>query len=551
MKKIFITLIASVLFLSTLTAKAYDVDTHFYGTYSLARFAGIRHEIAVKIATGAQWMDESYISDPLSMIILPDVGVKKRRLLHFPGSRMANKLTIDTLPTFLDPSSGIKLKTFTETEADHEFATEMFTEGLMEGNLMKASTGLHTLEDSFAHAGTIAELGHAHFWHTPDRPYIDEASVEKYFKMCRSVLKAMVAIRSLLPNSAIDTSVKFSSDAANYQLDGDQLADIYTQLPDVKKAVSRKILNDPAFVQFALNDVFKRARKAEYLQNGYESYLNSFNAGEDTYQAASSVAKSLPPAMINIESILKDTGRTSLSADYIISMGGMSEFVSRVIRDLLVGIVPRPLDVYHRFEKEEDGPIWIKEMELRVGNMRALIKRLYNRDIYFVANNTNNMKGYLSEMTLEQTANPLYPRSNGVTEYVTYSLNEKNQFNQQIFSFLFPKVATHLNGNKEKMAQLAQMVLIAQEAANGDKTIIDTSTGLISAGWNAIKNFTGFSDTATVLKLSHDDIYNSHLVPHSNNRFFAVPNLLRGQIEKRVFKPVLTEQQANELINRK
>lgn len=109
-------------------------------------------------------MDESYISDPLTMILLPDVGIKKRRLLHFPGSRLASKMTQNTLPLLTDPSSGTKLKIFTETEADHEFASELFTEGLMEGNLMKASAGLHTLQDSFAHAGTIAELGHAHFW---------------------------------------------------------------------------------------------------------------------------------------------------------------------------------------------------------------------------------------------------------------------------------------------------------------------------------------------------------------------------------------------------
>lgn len=546
-KKNFISsLLGSLLLLTSLQSQAYDVDTHFYGTYSLARFAGIRHEVAAKIATAAQWMDESYISDPLSMIILADVGIKKRRLLHFPGSRVANKLTVSTLPTILDPSSGVKLKTFTETEADHEFATEMFTEGLMEGNLMKAATGLHTLEDSFAHAGTIAELGHAHFWHHPDRPYVDEASVEKYFLMSRSVLKAMVAIRSLLPMSGIDTSIKFSPENPNYKLNGDQLADIYTQLPDVRKAISRKILNEPEFVDFALNNVFARALKANYLNNGYQSYLKNYKPGDDAYQAGESVFKSLPPQMINISEIYKDNGRhPNPDADYILSMAG--NLTTKVIRDLFTGIVPQPLNVYHRFEKEEDGPIWIKELDLRVGNMRALIKRLYNTDVYFVANNTNNEAGYIQELTLQPQAKPVLPQPNGVSDYITYTLKEKNQFNQSIFRFLFPKLSEKIKGNTDAVAELAQLVLIAKESANGEKTIIERSTGILNSGLNLIKNLPGLSDLPALKKLATEDVMSSRLIPNTKNLYYAVPELLQKQISLGVFKPLITDTQVKGL----
>src|SRR5436190_1962198 len=55
----------------------------------MARYAGIKHEVAVKIALSAQWMDESFISDPTSMLILPIGGVHKRRLLHFPAERQS------------------------------------------------------------------------------------------------------------------------------------------------------------------------------------------------------------------------------------------------------------------------------------------------------------------------------------------------------------------------------------------------------------------------------------------------------------------------------
>ncbi|MBY0555351.1 hypothetical protein K2P97_12535 [bacterium] len=529
---------------SSLTAQAYDLDTHFYGTYSMARFAGIRHEVATKIATGVQWMDESYISDPLSMIILPDVGVKKRRLLHFPGSRLASKMTVSTLPSFLDPSSGVKLKSFTETEADHEFATEMFTEGLMQGDLMKASAGLHTLEDSFAHAGTIAELGHAHFWHHPDRPYVDDQSIAKYFKMCRSVLRAMVAIRSLLPMSAVDTELQFGP-IPNYKLNGDLLADIYVEMPQVKAAISRKILNEPSFVRFALDFVFDRAQKVNYIKPGYQKYLGNFAPGQDAYDAASSIAKTLPPEMINIEAIMKDSGRPNLSAEYIISMGGMSEFAMRVIRDLLSGIVPRPMDAYHRFEKEEDGSVWIKELDLRVANMRSLIFELYGKDIFFVKNNTGNEKGYLKEMLRQPEANTVLPASNGKTEYVTYTLNEKVRFNHMIFTFLFPKLAFYLKNDIEGVNDL---IIQAQKELSEDQSYMDKLGGITSFLGSAIKLKMGGVSFIESIKIAREDIGSGRLIPNEFNKFYVVPTLLRRQIDRGVFKPLLTNQQVDQYI---
>lgn len=525
-------------------AYSYDLDTHFYGTYATARFAGIRHEVALKIATATQWMDESYISDPVSMILLPEVGVKKRRLLHFPGSRLANKLTVDTLPTFLDPSSGTRLRTFTETEADHEFATEMFTEGLMEGNLMKTAAGLHTLQDSFAHAGTISELGHAHFWHHPDRPFVDTQSVEKYFKMSRSVLRAMVAIRSVLPASAIDMNVKFS-DTPNYQLNGDRLADIYENLPDVKATVSRRILNDPRYVTFALDNVFKRAHTARYVGDGYQSYLGNFTSGQDTYQAAASVIKSLPPQMIDLRSVMRDSGYPSdLSSDYILSMGGLSEFLNRAVMNLLTGIVPRPLDAYHRFEKEEDGPLWIKELDLRVANMRAMVHKLFQKDIFFVENNSKGEAGFIKEMTRNPEANPKYPRTQGA-ELVSYSLDEKNKFNYMIFSFLFPKTTDYL---KDDLTKATEIILEANSMLKKDMSYAAKLRGAVNLILNHLRSGTQ-ANFIQAITLAREDIYQAHLAPHANNRYYVVPSLLQKQVQSGVFKPLLTNQDMDQLVN--
>lgn len=545
-------LLALTLFLVTSISQAYDLDTHFYGTYSMARFAGIRHEVALKIATGAQWMDESYISDPLSMILLPDVGIKKRRLLHFPGSRLANKLTTDKLPDFLlhDPSSGLKLKIFTETEADHSFASEMFTEGLIEGDLMKAAAGLHTLEDSFAHAGTIAELGHAHFWHHPDRPYVDEMSVDKYFKMCRSVLKAMVAIRSLLPMSAVDVSTKFT-EIPNYQLDGNQLADIYTNLPVVKQVVSHKILNDPTFVKFALENVFSRATKVNYLKNGYNPDLNNFTPGQDAYQAAQSISEKIPSEMINISAIMKDSGGPlNLDDDYIESMGGIVQFALNVIHDLLSNIIPRPMDAYHRFEKEENGPVWIKELDMRVANMRGLIQNLYGKNIYFVANNTGTQKGYLKELVQSPEAKPLPFPKDASTEYVTYSLEEKAKFNQMIFSFLFPQVTHYL---KDNLNVLNNLIASTQETLSkpvSEQGYLGKTVELYGDTKEAAALILKGINITTVYSLARTDVNSSRLRPNPKNKYYTIPRLLKKEIDAKTFKPLLNSEKLNLLIKK-
>ena len=521
--------------LVSVSASAYDVDTHFYGTYSMARFAGIKHPVAAKLALGAQWMDEAYISDPLSMIVLPMTGIKKRRLLHFPGSPLSNKLRPEEIMQKLagllknDPSSGLTLSSYTETEAEHEFATELMTEGLMQGDLMKVGAGLHTLEDSFAHAGTIAELGHAHFWHHPDRPFADEASVAKYFKMSRSVLKAMVAVRSLLPIDQVDWEIAFSDKGPNARMSGDQLADIYHENQIVHKTVSRKIFNEPTFVDFALNDVFKRAVKIGYVKPGYETYLKNYTPGQDAYDAVESISKTIPKDAFNMPVILKDLGRPSnLNAYYVVSIGGEEGLITKAVHGMLNGVVPRPLNEYHRFEKEEDGAIWEKEMALRVSNMRRMVLELYGKDIYFVPNNTNSKEGYVLEITMNPKANTPMPKSNGVTEPVTYTLAEKNRFNKMIFSFLFPKLASSLGSLQE----VNDMMVMFHDPKKDELTI----GNLWDKGIAIFNAATSVNDPVGKIKLALDDLENSRITPNEYNRFYAVPYLLRQQISKGNFK---------------
>ncbi len=135
-------------FAAATSALAYDEDTHFYGTYAMARHAGIRHEAATKLALSAQWMDESLMSDPTSMIFMPVTGVKKRRLLHFPSARKSKansdaerqifgmndlgEFATEALETIAE-WAGYKgkldeINVFTTTESDDPFASQMLME---------------------------------------------------------------------------------------------------------------------------------------------------------------------------------------------------------------------------------------------------------------------------------------------------------------------------------------------------------------------------------------------------------------------------------------
>lgn len=534
--------------MTPLLAHSYDLDTHFYGTYAMARFAGIKHEVAAKIATGTQWMDESYISDPLSMIILPLTGIKKRRLLHFPASRVASEIGQQSIPggiqAAFDPTTNLPLKEFTETEANHAFASEMLTEGLREGSLLKASVGLHTLEDSYAHAGTIAELGHAHFWHHPDRPYVDEQSVTKYFKMTRSVFKALVAIRSLLPDSAIDTSYKSdNSNQPNSQLDAETLASLYESTPVVKNTVSRKILNDPAYVKIALKEVFNRAKNKKLITN--EPTNMNFNPGQDAYQATVTVLRNMPKSQINMtEFIDKQTrdevNKAALVDDYILSMGGLTALAENVVNELLTSFVPKPMSVYHRFEKEEDtGPLWSTELELRVMNMRSLINSMFKTDVYFEHNSTKGLQGFVQEVSQNRAETPTN-QSNPNIKVITYSGKEKLQFDRMIFSYLFPKAYEKI---QDDLPQLVKLVVETDRLFKNNKNLterMNSHAELATEAWKAlmspIETLKITNTLSSGIELAWADLWGSRVTPSMYNLFYQTPSLFEKYSKNNTFK---------------
>jgi hypothetical protein len=274
------TLFFSALFFQT-AANAYETDTHFYATYAMARYAGIQHETASVIASSAQWPDETEI---LGSPMVPDViiGTKMRRLFHFPCDPYSPEKGANSLSNLLGGASSNFLEFMThlmsadlqkrveawvrgvnglcETFPVHPMAYNMLDEGLERGNLIEAATAIHTIEDSFAHAGTYSNIGHAVFGHHPDR---GPNFPVKYRTMVRAVMVALVAIRANLPDSQIDHNFRdpgYALNKANADMTIDELTDGYKNNEYVKNTYLKDPYKDPEYVKFAIEFFIKLAQ---------------------------------------------------------------------------------------------------------------------------------------------------------------------------------------------------------------------------------------------------------------------------------------------------
>lgn len=471
-------------------AHAYDEDTHFYGTYAMARYAGLRDDVAEKVALTAAWMDQSFLSDPESLIMLPADGVKKRRLLHFPSSMKLTSMTEDTESRVLGMSldrierkvqdvlgallhrevdlSGLSM--FSKTEEGNLWSTELLMRGLKAGNLMMAATSLHTLEDSFAHAGFPAEEGHFYVWHWPDRPFED---VEKYDRMVHSVFQALVALRSQLPADALDKS------NLNYQQSAEMLADAYFEI--VKPVISIDILKDPQYVHQVLQDFYQRAQAAGYIdpllnaataENKIQE-VQSANQGIDAYAAGrkflGAIMNKTPqePAYVNWPVLLaslgadidwdpSDSSKNFKTLVAVIAKAGpdmdphgnvvdvnsksFKAFSKRLIDQMFEYQIPHHHKTDEREMEDDTSNIRALEMSLRDANMQKFIANTFHgKKIAFVFNATSDANGFGREIAQDPTATTPVGSDPGV-DYATFSVPEKYQFDVEIFHYLFPSL---------------------------------------------------------------------------------------------------------------
>jgi hypothetical protein len=592
-------------------AKAYDEDTHFYGTYAMARHAGIKHEVALKIALSAQWMDESFISDPTSMIFLPVSGIKKRRLLHFPSSRVNGtgssgaQRQIFGMQDLGEFSNTIMQKMakwagydgklddinfFTETQEDHPFASQMLMEGIREGNLMKAATGLHTMEDSFAHAGTPAEQGHALFWHWPDRPY---ASVDKYQRMVHSVMGAMVALRTMLPEEARDCSLKTAGSVPNCQADSEALASSY--IPLVLPVYSHDMMRDPEYVKVALDEFYQRAAKMSYTKMSLADFharvakIEITDGKTDAYTAIQELliqifqeTNASNPAVMDFGKVLEDMGRIqSASATevqkYVDNYGrdgvknmrdeALNTFTHVMATELLAWHVPANLTDSHRMELEDDqDQVRSAEMEIRVRHMQEFIRKNFNQDIIFVNNNTSDDIGFYKELHNDPSAQPNFSAKPGFVAkpgavYATFSAREKNAFDYMIMSYLFPEMSRdQMNTIVETAAAIKKMMIERSDYFAERKKIDDNeSLNWIMKKWNLLKldhEFKRYKDVTLNLPKGFEivltklqplakpyvhDLVTTHMTPSQDNFVYRREAAFQKFISDNKLQPFLGE----------
>jgi hypothetical protein len=207
------------------------------------------------------------------------------------------------------------------------------------------------------------------------------------------------------------------------------------------------------------------------------------------------------------------------------------------------------MDIYHRFEKEEDGPVWVEENKIRIAGMRSLIKRMFDTDVYFVPNHMKGAQGYLKEMAREPFAQIDMTAAKAKSpniKFVSYNLEEKYQFNRMIFNFLFPKLSTSMAANEN---QLNAMAVLVVDAAANDQTLIQKANN----AWTSLKNiFAGPQiNFVQAFRLAREDITQSRLIPNEKNKFYAVPSLLQRQISAKVFKPLMSNQEIEQLAAQK
>ena len=414
------------LFSSVQTARAYDVDTHFYAMYAMARYSGIGHETASLLALYTQWMDESPVTDPVPSnaflgAIKAQEGAYKRRLLHFPSDRVADEFTAASMKF-----NGLNL--FTETIPDHPFTGELFMEGAREGFLMKAAASLHVLVDSYAHAGTGALAGHAAFWHHPDRPFND---MELYKLMCRSVFRMVTAIRFLIPREALDKDLRsLPGGQFNYEADAQTLADSYLSLPEMMGAVSRNILTSVEYKRAAVQFFLNYGIRAKYLYPtvNVAYWMEQVRYDDDRYpeDLLTEIAQKL--AVLDLQNIVAAKGTKKAPVLYINRVEALrvhgydptdkyfeifiqnpevrNKMIQTIVHQVMTGHIARRLTPFHKIDKEEDEtePMRKLEMDLRVGAIKKAIASLFGIKIHFVARDGVRLEPY-SSFALESIYN--------------------------------------------------------------------------------------------------------------------------------------------------
>ncbi len=248
------------------TVHAYQTETHCYDTYEMARRVGFTNEYAKFFCTGAEWVDQGIMSTPMSP--LPITGELLRRLYHAPTRFFqAQNVTQD----------GHASAQITATaEPNHPVASRLLDEGLRQGNWFKLALAIHVLEDSFGHAGYWTTLLHLYSGHNPDRTWM---AVAKYKEMTGVVFQALLAIRAVAPDEALEP---WAREARKQPLDLNEYKKLENDhWQDVEKLIARDYLRDPRYTPKVVDYILRLAKAKGYLNPIFD--VNAHLPGPSDY----------------------------------------------------------------------------------------------------------------------------------------------------------------------------------------------------------------------------------------------------------------------------
>lgn len=395
-------------------AVAWDIDTHFYSTYSMARYVGFNHQVSMCFALGNQWIDESAWTSP--MFPLLGIGSRLRRLYHFAGNRMKAKSETHGI---------LKFKTITMARPNDPVGTELILEAARKGDCLGIGAGLHTRDDTTGHQGFPAELGHAQAGHWPDRTWVDSAGGDgwqRYSEMAKNKISALCAIREIFLQQRPDQiekflDPKFSDPAFNkpphYTLSKEDLTEMYLSKPEVRQITQNNIFTDPRYTRMAVNHLLDVAIENGYIKSQATSsqlkltangvLVDQLQLPESAFVPGKDVRALAKEQILYLLKKEKELGRSILDRRKIYSQllysepiqaphnnfdpklltpeqYGIEKIAGKIAESLCTGLIPRPLSADWLFEVEAEGPLRKLEMELRTGDWIKFNKKMYGKE---------------------------------------------------------------------------------------------------------------------------------------------------------------------------
>ncbi len=476
-------------------AQAFEKDVHFYFTYLMLRAAGIDEQVALKLATADQWIDETLTTTAMET-------AKQRWINHFPGEM---KVVKNTAHGGLGVMAQIKGNWTAIATPDSPIAHMYGQIGHEDGDLIAVGMDLHVGQDNTGvHAGFTNSVGHALNGHDTDRVWLHQ---EKFLNMVHMIMRRMIAIRTSLEKTApwavdLEASRKIlGSDLKESDFyNADFLADRLLARPEIKEWQAHDFTRDPEYVEYGVKKIMEIAKSKGWVRDDVtvESLLPSgfkYDGTKDIHEVielimldgemmiaadgktpifnndimiqqlgvASQTYKQFYDMQyaINFKRIQREEGLSDLAAATKAKAQSDKYVVWRIADRLVEGHAPQKLNEWRQAAFEEEGHIRELEVALRCSTMQKIIASVLGEKVTFEAKTTMALiKSYLKK---HPKGEPLVGTENYVegAQVGTFGLQTRMHFVDvaaRVLLTSIPKLQQKANAKATKHLELAALV---------------------------------------------------------------------------------------------